>query len=587
MTRPLLRQASRLLALLGLSMALLLSLSHLRRPSQPLDSQLTPLRLQLHWSHQAQFSGFYMAREMGFFEQEGSAVELQEGGAGIAPLERLARGETDVAVGWLPDALLLRQQGVDIVNVAQLLQRPGLMLACRKDAGVRQPADVRGKRIGSWWRGDELAVAHWLRSLGLGRNDVAIVSQAPDARDLLAGRVDCATAMSYNELTRILQSGTLPSDLLLVHFSENGSGFLEDGLYVRRETLRDPTRRRQLLGLLRGLEHGWRHASRHSEEAMAVTLRYADGADPAHQREMLREILQLMDLETGFGLLDPGTLRRSVDLVAAGTTVPTAIEASARGSWTHKLWREARLDGHPNGPLGPAGRYALAELVASPLFYGLDLLGTAAFGISGFMRALSRRYDLWGCFILTLLPAVGGGTLRDVLIGGMRAPPFLFQDGAYLGIVVAVVGLGSLFSQLPALRGTASPGFGRLLTLTDSVGMATFTILGAKVALEADLNWWWMPLCAALTCAGGGILLDVVSGREPRTFQGEPYEEIAVLGALLLILGFLIADQFETLRWPVWAAMAVSWWFVFLSRVLVVNNGLRSWRPGRGNSSGK
>jgi uncharacterized membrane protein YeiH len=76
------------------------------------------------------------------------------------------------------------------------------------------------------------------------------------------------------------------------------------------------------------------------------------------------------------------------------------------------------------------------------------------------------------------------------------------------------------------------------------------------------------------------MLLDVVTGREPRTFQGEPYEEIAVLGALVLIAGLLVADRFETLTWPVLVALVVCWWFVFVSRQIVVKHNLRSWRPG-------
>jgi uncharacterized membrane protein YeiH len=76
------------------------------------------------------------------------------------------------------------------------------------------------------------------------------------------------------------------------------------------------------------------------------------------------------------------------------------------------------------------------------------------------------------------------------------------------------------------------------------------------------------------------MLLDVVTGREPRTFQGEPYEEIAVLGALVLIIGLLIADRFETLQWPVFAAMVASWLFVFTARQAVIFCKLRSWRPG-------
>lgn len=185
-----------------------------------------------------------------------------------------------------------------------------------------------------------------------------------------------------------------------------------------------------------------------------------------------------------------------------------------------------------------------------------------------------------GCFILTLLPAVGGGTLRDLLIGGMRSPPFIFKDSTYLLVVALVVAAGPVLAGLPSSGAADGQRFNRVLGVCDSVGLATFTIIGAQVALEGDLSWWWMPICAALTCAGGGMLLDVVTGREPRTFQGEPYEEIAVAGALLLILGLLVADQFETLQWPVLVVMILSWIFVFVTRQLVVQFNLRSWSPG-------
>jgi len=295
---------------------------------------------------------------------------------------------------------------------------------------------------------------------------------------------------------------------------------------------------------------------------------------------MLQEILKLMDLSRGFGLLDPSAFQRSVSIVGVGSGEPSAIRKAAEGAWSLRIWRSAGLDGPQRGPLGPAGREALSALVNSPWFYALDLLGTAAFALSGFLRSLQRRYDLWGCFILTLLPAVGGGTLRDLLIGGMRSPPFILKDSAYLLVVAIVVVAGFIAAVLLMHEAFTSESFNMWLGVCDSIGLATFTIIGAQVALEADLHWWWMPICAALTCAGGGMLLDVVTGREPRTFQGEPYEEIAVCGALILIIGLLIADRFETLQWPVLAAMVASWWFVFAARQAVIAFKLRSWRPG-------
>ena len=559
---------------------LLVSLLTIGLPSLSMQQQQMPMRVQLRWLPQAQFAGFYVAKDHEFFRREGLSVSLEPGGPSVNGLQRLRDGEVDVTIAWTSDALDMRRQGAQLVNVAQLLQRPGTMLVCSAASGVKKAADLKGKRVGTWFLGDEFDVGYWLQRYGLGLDAVRLVEQKPAARDLLNGQVDCATAMSYNEFQTILQAGALQSDLFTVRFAEENSGVLEDGLYVRASDLQDPVKRDRLARFLRSLAAGWRYTARHPDEAVAITERFMDSSNTTHQKAMLREILQLMDLNKGYGLLDPATFRRSVEIVGRGSGDPEGIATAARGAWSLKAWRDSELDGPQRGPLGPAGREAFATLVTSSWFYVLDLIGTTAFGLSGFIRALQRRYDLWGCFILTLLPAVGGGILRDLLIDGMRSPPFVFQDGTYLLVVLIVLAAGSILASLLNEGAADSANFQRLLGLCDSIGLATFTIIGAQVALEADLNWWWMVICAALTCAGGGMVLDVVTGREPRTFQGEPYEEIAVIGAVVLIGGFMIADRFETLQWPVLAAMVVSWVTVFISRQLVIRHNLRSWRPG-------
>ena len=559
---------------------LLVSLLTIGLPSLSMQQQQMPMRVQLRWLPQAQFAGFYVAKDHEFFRREGLSVSLEPGGPSVNGLQRLRDGEVDVTIAWTSDALDMRRQGAQLVNVAQLLQRPGTMLVCSAASGVKKAADLKGKRVGTWFLGDEFDVGYWLQRYGLGLDAVRLVEQKPAAADLLNGQVDCATAMSYNEFQTILQAGALQSDLFTVRFAEENSGVLEDGLYVRASDLQDPVKRDRLARFLRSLAAGWRYTARHPDEAVAITERFMDSSNTTHQKAMLREILQLMDLNKGYGLLDPATFRRSVEIVGRGSGDPEGIATAARGAWSLKAWRDSELDGPQRGPLGPAGREAFATLVTSSWFYVLDLIGTTAFGLSGFIRALQRRYDLWGCFILTLLPAVGGGILRDLLIDGMRSPPFVFQDGTYLLVVLIVLAAGSILASLLNEGAADSANFQLLLGLCDSIGLATFTIIGAQVALEADLNWWWMVICAALTCAGGGMVLDVVTGREPRTFQGEPYEEIAVIGAVVLIGGFMIADRFETLQWPVLAAMVVSWVTVFISRQLVIRHNLRSWRPG-------
>ena len=547
----------------------------------PVNSKpVNALRVQLRWLPQAQFAGFFVAKDNEFFQNNGLDVTIDSGGPHVNGLQRLLDGEVDVAVAWSSDALDIRRRGGDVVNIAQLLQRPGTILVCNSTSGVTRTEDLVGKRVGTWEIGDQFDVGYLLKRHGLKLHDVELIQQRPAAQDLLNGVVDCATAMSYNEFQTILNAGRLQSDLFTVRFAQENSGFLEDGLYVRAEDLNDPSKRRQLVIFLQSLAEGWRYAARYPAEAIAITERYMQDSDTEHQYAMLMEILQLMDLNEGFGLLDPMAFAHSAEIIGEGSGYITSINNAAIGAWSHSIWRRTEIGGPQSGPLGPAGRQTFAALVASSWFYGLDLIGTTAFAISGFIRALQRRYDLWGCFILTLLPAVGGGTIRDLLIGGMRSPPFVLKDNNYLLVVFIVVIGGSIFARKMSDVSPQSNVLNHVLGLCDSIGLATFTIVGAQVALEAELGWIWMLICAALTTAGGGILLDIVTGREPRTFQGEPYEEIAVFGALVLGIALFIADRFETLQWPILAAMVVSWATVFLCRQLVVRYDLRSWRPG-------
>ena len=226
------------------------------------------IRLQLMWAHQAQFAGIYAAIQKGFYERERLRVELIEGGPGINPINVLAKGEADVAVAWLPYAIDARARGHDVVNIAQIFQRPGMAIACRRDAGVQNVNDVFGKNIGVWDVGDELDVRYWLRSINIAPGRVTMVEQRPNGADLIERRVPCATAMMYNEYWSILRAGVAANELLLVRFADTGLGFLEDGLYVNAAALRDGRRHEQLVRFLRATLAGWTYAKDNVDEAL-------------------------------------------------------------------------------------------------------------------------------------------------------------------------------------------------------------------------------------------------------------------------------------------------------------------------------
>src|SRR6478736_7706422 len=111
---------------------------------------LTPVKLQLQWLTQAQFSGYYAALDQGYYEDAGLDVEIIPSGGDIVPQDALANGEVDYAIAWVPKVLGSIEQGADITNVAQIFQRSGTLQVSWADSGITSIADFEGKKIGSW-----------------------------------------------------------------------------------------------------------------------------------------------------------------------------------------------------------------------------------------------------------------------------------------------------------------------------------------------------------------------------------------------------------------------------------------------------
>lgn len=120
------------------------------------------LTLQLKWVTQAQFGGYYVALDKGFYEEEGLNVTIKPGGPDIAPTQVLAGGGADVTVEWMPAALAAREKGLPMVNIAQPFKSSGMMLTCRKDAGISSADDFAGKTLGVWFFGNEFPFLSWM-----------------------------------------------------------------------------------------------------------------------------------------------------------------------------------------------------------------------------------------------------------------------------------------------------------------------------------------------------------------------------------------------------------------------------------------
>ena len=190
--------------------------------------------------------------------------------------------------------------------------------------------------------------------------------------------------------------------------------------------------------------------------------------------------------------------------------------------------------------------------------YILNLAGVFVFAISGTLTAIDSDFDVVGAIIIGFITALGGGTLRDILIG--ETPVWWMQDALSLYAIVAAVLCSYLFKKsiLKLRKG---------MFIFDTIGLGLFTILGLQKTLELGLSPLIAVIMGVVSAVFGGVIRDVLSNIVPLIFRTEIYASACVAGALV----FLVLDG---LRLPLELSMVVSMVVVFLIRYFAVR---RKW----------
>ncbi len=295
------------------------------------------ITLQLKWVTQAQFAGYYVALENGYYEEEGLNVTIRPGGPDIAPPQVIAGGGADVIVEWMPAALAARESGLDLVNIAQPFKRSGMMLTCLAETGVASPEDFPGRTLGVWFFGNEFPFLSWMSTLGIptdgGDDGVEVLRQGFNVDPLLQNQADCISTMTYNEYWQVIDAGIGEDELVNFLYEEQGVATLEDGLWVMEDRLEDEEFVDQMARFVRASMRGWDWAAENVEDAAMIVLDYDDtGAQTEeHQIRMMGEVALL--LEGSDGTLDPEDADRTVQTLLAGGSDPV-ITAAPEGAWT-------------------------------------------------------------------------------------------------------------------------------------------------------------------------------------------------------------------------------------------------------------
>lgn len=287
---------------------------------------LDRVTVQLKWVTQAQFAGYYAALDQGYYEEEGLDVTILPGGPDITPAQVVAGGQAEFGLDWLPSLLAQRDQGVDLVNIAQVFARPGITEISWKDSGITSFEDMRGKRVGVWCCGNQYPVFAALTKAGIDPEDpsqVQIVDQPFDMNLFLNREIDAAAAMTYNELAQVLEvvgdDGEFPvytlDDLNVIKLSDVGTGTLEDLVFVRGDWIADEANQDIARRFLKASFKGWIFCRDNFEECLDIVLANGPTLGEGHQRWMLNEINALIwPNQLGIGIMDPEQFQVTADI---------------------------------------------------------------------------------------------------------------------------------------------------------------------------------------------------------------------------------------------------------------------------------
>jgi NitT/TauT family transport system substrate-binding protein len=307
------------------------------------QQRLVQVKLQLKWFPQAQFAGYFVAKEQGFFRDEGLEVTLLPIGA-QSPMQTVVSGGADFGTTWITDLLTAREQGLPVVHLAQMFQRSGYTMVSLKSTGLKSACDLKGKKVGVWPAGNEYPAAALFRKCGVTSTldpkapnpDVTTVTYPFDPALVFPDKVDLVAAMTYNEVDQIVGLGYDLNQLQVWSLADEGINLLEDLIFTTESVLHDPHFKGSDISgiqiaakLIRASLRGWDYAVQHQAETVEKYVLPVCGntckgsgtrADAkAHQTWQMAEIAKLYNAgpttKGWTGFLDPAAYNASIKIL--------------------------------------------------------------------------------------------------------------------------------------------------------------------------------------------------------------------------------------------------------------------------------
>lgn len=248
------------------------------------------------WTAQAQFAGYYVAQEKGFYTEQGLDVEIVHPSVTYSAMDGLLNNECQATMLTLSQAMDMIGKGTPLVNILQTSMNNGMVIV---SARGKDPLTQKGARVGIWSVGFYQFAVLMSQKENLNYEWVRFAS---NVNLFVKGAIDATLAMSYNEYYQLKQAGMLFSEENVYRFSDHGYNVPEDGVYMTREYY--VKHKEQAEKFAQASRKGWEWAAEHPEEALEIVMKYVEqnhvATNRVLQKLMLEEILRLqIDHESG------------------------------------------------------------------------------------------------------------------------------------------------------------------------------------------------------------------------------------------------------------------------------------------------
>lgn len=310
-------------------------------PAAPTQPALTPITLNLQWVTQAQFAGYYVALDKGWYTEEGIDLTIRPGGPDISAVESVRTGTAQFGTGLFADIVVNSQQSNDLISILQVQQTNGLLLLAKKSSNISKPSDFSGKKVGVWLGNWEAQFDALIAKEGIAPDSFTLISQGFSMDTFINDELDVASAMIYNEYYAVLESGIKAEDINIINYADYGLDFPGDVLFTTKQIAKDNPD--LCLRMVRASLKGWQYAVAHPEEAVDIVMKYDKSGvlTREHQLSMMNEIAKLVQVSIRpVGYANRDDMRRTVDTLFSYKVLTTQVDPDL--FFTNEFWDQAQ-----------------------------------------------------------------------------------------------------------------------------------------------------------------------------------------------------------------------------------------------------